>query len=274
MDMKKAGKVVKKGLQLAVINRSLWPTELIEILGTWIAERAGIRWSYTVCMKSGRNWHGLGGTRKQDITSHRHFRRYPGSELVPWRQTIRQFKKLWPWTHKDHRYQWAVEHTLDNRLESLVYLIAHEAYHATGGHPKNFRVLPRGFILPGTNRPPQPGIELQRALERHGYTNNASMEFRCNQFGMETVVAFREVWRTELKLKVVKAMRKARERRKAEKAKAANRRQAKSSPNLKLEAARKRLVVWQAKLKRAETAVKKYTRKVRYYERRALSVGV
>lgn len=142
---------------------------------------------------------------------------------------------LWPFTHADPRFKWSKPETYRSRLELLVALIAHEAHHATLGHPDRYRT---GNAVKKIDR--------------------ASMEFRCNRAMGEAAAALHNEW-PELRKAIYAAMRKAR----ANKVTAQVR---KTDPTPKLAKAQDALAEWQRKAKLAATKIRKYRLRVRYYE--------
>jgi hypothetical protein len=139
---------------------------------------------------------------------------------------------------KDHRFQWSREETYRSRLEFLIGLMAHEAHHATKGHPKHFL--------------------------RNDRVNRAEMEFRCNEAAQRAVADFHDDW-PRLLPAIRTAMRRDRNRNKDREAKL---KQKRLDPDLKLAKAQAQLKRWQAKHKTATTKLKKYRRMVKYHEGR------
>ena len=86
------------------------------------------------------------------------------------------------------------------------------------------------------------------------------MEFRCNGAAMRAVAALRADW-VNVRDAIRKAMRRAREQ-------SAKSVKPKPGDADKLARAQAALSTWQAKAKRAETAIRKYRRRVNYYARR------
>ena len=233
----------KNTAKLIIENRSLWPDEFVNPVCEWIVARAQITWRYRILLKGGINWFGRGGKNEQRSQIHRHHHRAFGffgghKKGTPYVNN----KAIYPTEIKDPRFKWSASHQIQNRLEHFVFLIAHEAYHASGGHPSLFK-------------------------NPNGTTNADSMEFRCNDFGHQTVIAFREYWKTTLKAKVRAALRKSRDRVEAAKQQKVEAKMAKTDPNVKLTAAQQSLAMWEKKLKLAQTKVKKYQRLVKLYER-------
>lgn len=292
-------------MKLTIINKSDWPTPLVRLLSKWVVKREGITWDYAVTVRGCRsnNFGGRGGKRAQrvwldvkygsgerrrekegkdnaevqrayragilreyrsllksgEFSKHeiRDAKDYREHEIAPklrrlWRffAGLRRWDEAqkyphaiekgikWPYIIKDHRFKWSRPEEYRNRLELLVMLIAHEAHHATAGHPAIFTTGNR--------------------------TNVASMEFRCNDAGAKAVAAFRADWpmmRDAIRAAMLderikgKAMKMNRERSKG--------------PDVKREKAEAALAVWQRKLKLAALKVRKYRRRVGYYERAA-----
>lgn len=206
-------------MKLTVINRTKWPTPAIKILGKWICWHAGITWNYQITLgNSRRGWYGRGGSCSQ--TTH----------------LDRRYRLKFPYKIEDSRITNGPTYLVNSRLELLVFLLAHEACHANGGKPSEYR------------------NKETRRVDRQ------SMEYDCNLFGMETVKALREEWK-ELRPRIMAAMRRERDQK--------NRKRDPDARLLKnLERARDTLVKWERKLKLASTKVKKYRQKIRYYEGR------
>jgi len=207
--------------KLTVTNRSEWPSPAIKVLAEWIVKEAGIAWDYSILVRSCRSqtWGGRGGRRSQRI----------------WFD--RRYRADWPLHHKDHRFGWSHVQEYRTRMEVLVMLIAHEAYHATGGHPERFKSGDR--------------------------INRASMEYRCNKFADETIVKLRVEW-PALRCRIYKAMRLDRQKQATVRQRKADAR----GPERKLQLAQQNLTKWESKAKRVQTALRKYRRKVKYYEGR------
>lgn len=207
--------------KLEIINRSSWPDGFINIIAPWIIKRAGITSTYHITLRRAtykRTWRGRCASHWQTLCCHR--RVYRPNELVE---------------NKDSRFVWSAEQKWSGPIETLVFLMAHEAWHATGGHPRHFR--------------------------NKGRTDAASMEYRCNKFGIEAVEAFRAEWPT-LKLKVRREI----QRLKCRKIKAKASKAAKRGPNHKLALAQSNLDNWNRKLRFAENKVKAYQRKVKLFQ--------
>lgn len=209
---------------MKIENRSKWPTPALRVLCKWIAKREQLPKHYAFLFRATNDrhsWRGVGWWSRQTVKlSRRHFGPYP-------------------YTKKDHRFKWSVPFQLLSRVETLVYLIAHEAHHSTKGHPSKFETT-------------------------GGRTDRAGMEFRCNTAGFEAVKALRLEWPT-LRTKIYTAMRRERDRLKASKQRKEVKR---SDPTPKLIHAREAMATWQRKAKLAATKIKKYRRKVAYYEGR------
>lgn len=138
----------------------------------------------------------------------------------------------WPLFNKDHRFKWSENQTFLTRLELLVFLIAHEACHATTGHPDQYREA--------------------------GQKDVAGMEFHCNAKGYRIIEQFHQEWPTFRPL-IYAAMRK-------ERAKKQRKTKARFDPNPKLALAQLRLADWQRRQRAANNKVKKYARQVKYYQ--------
>lgn len=209
-------------MKLTVINRSKWPEWFVRPVCRWIASRAEIKWEYTLTLVgcSDRSMlAGRGARRRSRVRIHRRFKPSGG----------------WPYMTKYWRYKWSRQYALHNRIEAFVDIVAHEMYHATGGHPDRFT--------------------------RNGRCDDQSMEMACERFAEATVEAFRLEWASRLKPAAKAALRASRAKAKAIK-------KSRSDPSPKLTAAQKKLIEWQRRAKAAANRVKKYQRKVRYYEGR------
>jgi len=230
-------------LDIDIINRSAWPGWFLAPLCQWVAERAGIkpreikghdacrvppgpRADYTITFKRAVRpsyWRGMNyGRRACNLTYHR---RGTGCKT------------------KDHRFQWGPTYDIRPGIEMLVYLMAHEMYHSTGGHPDLYR-------LPS------------------GRTNRDLMEHRCNEFGAQTVAAFRAEW-PEFRARLLSQLRAGLARRKRRVAVAADRAASVATPDARLDRKRALLKRWESKAKRAGTAIRKLRRSIAAIERRA-----
>lgn len=149
-------------------------------------------------------------------------------------------KVKWPLTVKDHRFKWSKPEEYHNRMEVLVMLLAHEAHHATQGHPDRFKV---GHAI-----------------------NRDAMEYQCNAAGAgAAAVAAMRVEFPAIRDAIRKAMAAERGKVKVAKATAAVRR---TDPSPKRDKMQAMLAKWQRKAKLAAGKVRLYSRKVRYYEGR------
>lgn len=234
--------------KIEIINRSDWPKVPTEIIARWIVKRAGITWNYRVILRdfgSATLWAGRGGARWQALRVHRRctpILRIGETTLCsgPF-EAMRELGKLkgakyiWPYVLTENRFKDATasdwSFPVRSRLELLVFLMAHEACHATKGNPRNFQ-------------------------NERGRVDNVDMEMVCNRFGAETVEAFREAWPALL----------AKWRETAKRIRTANAPDTKLER--KLEARRGLLAQWQRKQKLAQTKVKKYQRAIRQCEGR------
>lgn len=207
-------------MALKIINKSQWPTPALNIIVRWVCRREKLgtkQHPYTVKVSDARKcaWYGDGGRYGQRI----HIARRHGN--------------VWPQVKKDRRLKDASEHSLNSPMEILVYLLAHEAYHATGGHPGQYR-KPDG-----------------------GKVDKQMMEWDCNHVAMRAVESFRAEWPT-IRGAIYAAMR-------AERNKKHAKHERRADPSPKLVAAETALEKWRRKLKLAQTKIRKYQRKVKYY---------
>ena len=206
----------KRKTRIAINNRSQWPDEFVTVVVPWICEIAGIEGGYGVVLLP-NGWCGTGGSFEQRS----HIAR-------------RMYKPNRKWTSTDGRMKWTSEHRLTGNMESFVYLISHEAHHATKGHPREFR-------------------------NSKGRVNKQSMEWWCNHWAHKTVVAFRKEW-PRFKKQVARNFRRTIKARKATERAAERRIDAKKyrmTDEFKLATARKLLRQWETKRKLAATKTKK-----------------
>lgn len=152
----------------------------------------------------------------------------------------------------DWRMKWSREQTFRCRLELFVFLVAHEAMHATSGHPSKWS---------------------RRVRDKHGLMhtrcNTQSMENHCNTRGHEIMTEWREEWRRKLRAQYRRAV--ARRRATLVKAKAPK---PKPTSDEKIEHTLKLIGQWETKQKRAATYIKKYRRRLRALERHAAKRSV
>lgn len=215
-------------MKLKITNRSDWPDWFVRPVCRWIVSRAKITRDYEIELPKvtdPRMWAGRAGSRHQRSRIHR--------RLTP--------SSGWPWQVRYWRYQWSRPYLLANRIEAFVYLVSHEAAHATIGNPGRFR-------------------------KPNGRCDDALMESACETFAQGTVDAFRLSWPAVLRHRVIAAARKHRASKRVKKSRRAD-------PSPKLAHAQGLLDKWQSKLKRAQTAIKKYRRQVKYYEGRVAARG-
>jgi hypothetical protein len=232
-------------------NTSDWPDEFVRVVVPWILKAAGIsrdkyyeavirapRSSYDPGWRklgsaSRRLWWGRGGESGQTSYVGRHGYRQDEVRVST-----------------DSRMKHATPHSLVGPLEVFVYLIAHEAYHATKGKPGKFL--------------------------KNGKINAASMEWWCNHWAYQTVEKFREEWPTRLRPKVKAALRKKHNARRA-KRRAADRvvaaREHRATDQYRLKLAQRHLRDWQRKRKLAATKIKKYREQIRHLDRKAAKKG-
>lgn len=199
------------------------------VLCRWICTRAGITWPYTVWLRHANGRVGGRGWRNRQKT---------------WYDC--RFGK-WPGTIRDTRWAHSPTQIINSRLEHLVFILAHEAAHATIGHPNKFF-----------------------RKERIGHSklrfDEEAMEFACNRFGMETVEALRKEWPARLRAQVYEACRADRRKRK-------DKSEQKRDPNLKLQRAQANLDRWLRRQKLVNTKIRRYKKAVIYYEGRVAAFG-
>lgn len=211
-------------MKLTIVNRSAWPDWFVRPLASWVAGRAGITWDFRLTLKAAVRpdyWRGRSyGRRECNLTYHR---RGTGTKV------------------KDHRFGWGPAYSIRPGVEMLVYLMAHEMYHSTGGDPDKFR-LPNGL------------------------TNRDLMEFRCNEFGATAVVALREEW-PAFRSRLLASERRRRQRCRSVADRAEARQVQAKAPDTRLVHKQALLARWETKAKRAETACRKLRRSIAAIER-------
>lgn len=158
------------GPYLEVVNRSTWPSAAVRVLAEWVCGREGIgtpRHPYRVIVRGTklRTLQGTGTREWQNIRIHRRYNPAGG----------------WPRRWRDWRFSFAEEEIYYNRIECLVALMAHEAHHATDGHPSKW-------------------------VDARGRVRRAEMEFECNRRAQQAAVDLRGQWE-ELKERIVEEMR-------------------------------------------------------------------
>lgn len=211
---------------LSIMNRSQWPDGFLRVICRWIAAETGIDWAYEFEFPStkrrfyilGQGW---SGGQKSIIS--RHWRRCP-------------IRGQFPFSWKEQRFIWGGSVTINCRLEGFIFLVSHEARHATRANRELYR----------------------------GSRGHSAMEADCNRHGAALVKKFREDWPWTLRDQVIREIRLDRDRAKAAKDRKA---QAKR-PEAKLAQAKKNAANWEKKAKRAAVALKKYRQKIRYYQGR------
>jgi hypothetical protein len=216
-------------MQIRIINRSAWPTPALGVLCRWLCKLAAFDNG-----KSGYTFV-FRDTRNTAV--------WRGRGALH-KQTITMHRHFqppsgWPWRARDPRFQWATEEVYRNRLEALVGLMGHELGHAMDGRPELF--------------------------EKNGRVDRARMEFRCNRAGQRAVEALRRDWPL-LRSAIQRVLRRGHARAAVAQAAARGRRY---DPERKLVHAQQMLKQWSAKLKLAQTKIRRYRKQVAYYERRA-----
>ncbi|MBP7936867.1 MAG: hypothetical protein KA354_19675 [Phycisphaerae bacterium] len=212
-------------MSIRIVNRSQWPTPALRVLARWVAGREGLgkNWEYEFVFKSTcrrRSFRGTGGRNGQEVSLSRRYQPHEG----------------WPLLTKDHRFKGAMEEIYRSRLDVLVGLMAHEAHHATDGHPDHF--------------------------SHGGRIERAAMEFRCNQVAQEAVTAFRVEW-LGLRGRIKRAMQAERDRKQARcpRLRAARR----YNPDRKSAQSRTALGKPQNQAKLVGVKVREYQRRADYY---------
>ena len=242
--------------KITIENRSEWPTPALEVICPWIAKEAGITWDYHFLIRDCKSmtWGGRGGKNSQRLWLDRHYNRVGIVWSGPGERRLFKIgknpKPLWPLTNKDHRFKWSDTQTYRTRLELLVFLLAHEACHATSGHPNEYK-----------DRANPEDVHIGIARDR---IDRAGMEFHCDAKGYRIMQKFHDEW-PRLRPLIYAAMRKIRQKKLAKRAKFLAARQDFSG---KQEHAQELLKKWQSRRKAADTKVKKYLRQLRYYQRK------
>ncbi len=142
-------------LRTTIVNRSDWPDNFLSVVCPWIAKQAGIRWHYEFLLRSTPSrgwWRGRGWSHKQTVNCSR--------RVFPTHHEIR---------HKDSRYKYSPRYVWYGPIETLVHVLAHECYHATGGNREKFR-------------------------KPNGHIDRETMELKCNKFAQQTLLKFRKEW--------------------------------------------------------------------------------
>jgi len=220
-------------MKTCIINRSAWPTPALKVLCGWLLTNAAF--------DSGQVPYTFVFRSTRTI----HTWRGRGSSHGQTITLSRRFqpREGWPWRLRDHRFKWACEEVYRSRLEVLVGLMGHELEHAMEGRPQRFLT--------------------------NGRIDRARMEFHCNQAGQRAVEALRRDWPV-LRTRIKRALHDERRHRSA--AKLASHARC-HDPERKLVHAQQKLKQWGARLKLAQTKVRRYRRQVAYYERRAAAKG-
>ena len=143
---------------ITLVNRSGWPDWFARPVVRWVAGLAGIKEPHTLVL--------VGTSDRLHLAG----RYYAGRRYIRVRIHRRwQPKGGFPFTTTYWRYRWAMKYPLTNRLEGFVDIVAHECFHATGGHPSKFG------------------------------SDKAAMEMACESFSKATVERFRREWPTVLR---------------------------------------------------------------------------
>lgn len=218
--------MARKQRTIKIDNRSRWPDEFVDVLVPWICAEAGIDFPYSVQLAP-KGWGGTGGRYRQ--RTHCVRRKRPGHT-------------------KDGRMKHSERHELRSSVEWFIYIVAHEAYHATKGHPTEFRKGSR--------------------------TDVQSMEWWCNHWAYNIVIHYR-LNRRKLMAQVKRNLRRTKRARQAKERQQERVQAAKDhrkTDDYKLVNAQRLLKQWEAKRKLAATKVKKYRNRIRHLERKAAKV--
>jgi predicted SprT family Zn-dependent metalloprotease len=208
-------------MKLIIKNTSKWPTPALKILSAWVVDQIGLA---SVIDKTIFETYTIKFTNSSN-----------GTSGCAWKthcivRANRRLKGPWPWIYRDSRFYWAPEITLNNRIEALVKLIAHEMAHA--------------FEKGRTGKPSQ-------------------REFFAIDLSKQILEKFRIAW-PELRKKIWKAMRKDHLHTIAQSCKKASTR----TPEKRKIHAEAKLRKWQTALKLAQTKIKIYTKKIAYYTKK------
>jgi hypothetical protein len=214
-------------MKLIIDNKSVFPTAYIKNLAMFIINYIGKeKFNYnkfTIEVKNhGHSWRGRAWLNYIIIGMYRHFHR------------INKYgHNKWPYHYKDGRFKYSKEHSLNDRIEIMVYLIAHELYHSTYKH------------------------EYSRSRE----------EFLANDFAYKMVNKYREI-KNKLWIKIREDIRKEHKRSVKKVNKEKEVKAKKKSPEFKLEHNKTLYEKWNKQKKHCENMMKKYRQKIKYYERR------
>ena len=205
--------------KLTIVNRSGWPDWFVQPVVQWIVRQTGITWHYTVTLPMYKNvncYAGRGWTTAQRTRINRRITD----------KGVRQ---------QEHRFHTGQVCNPQTRLEAFVFLVAHEARHATPFNQALFRV--------GTD-----GCR----------DNNVAGEHDANEWGNEMVERFRASW-PSMKRLILKRLR----RRKVKTV------LARIGPSRADKIAKNRaaLARWERKAKLAQTWMSKYRRRIAALER-------
>lgn len=220
--------------KMTIVNRSKFPDPMLTTLVGWVAEQIGLTWECKIEFANVRN----PSLRAGMCYGSRHCRiRFPVNF---------NSRGKWPYRETYHRYSWAPVYLYNNRLECLTHLVAHEMIHCVDAR--------KGLW--------------SRPKTRHDHV--AGMEVETERRANAIVLKLREEFQV-VKRKISAAMRRQRAAARRTKDRGRIRRASiKNSPEAKLARARANLAAWERRLKLAQTKVKKYRRRVGYYERRGV----
>jgi hypothetical protein len=201
------------GLQVRVdLPYGHWPRAFVELVAEWVCCRERIDWPYVVTVtrpSKNTTYRGHGRKAEQRCFVPRRYERpgyvrdlrraYEGLAItLQYNPDARVTKrealdwahgrvKRWPVVSGDQRFP-DIRHGVEFRstLDILIFVMAHEAHHATGGHPSNFKSdLPR--------LPTDPA--LRRRVERERQRDSLlRMETACNAAGLRALLDFRAEW--------------------------------------------------------------------------------
>jgi hypothetical protein len=219
-------------MKINIKNSTEWSTAALRVICRFVMDREGLGAGYSFVFKNAKGiyrYSGNGGRHRQITRINRRFD--PRYLLEP------RGGKMFPAKIYYGDFKYSQRYEIRSRLELLVSIIAHEAHHATGGHPSKW---------PGDRR---------------------GMEYACMRAADEAVKEFRKQWPKMYK-RFRAVMRTERDREQRQRMKIKPQR----DPNAKLQRAQENLDRWMRAHKYAANKIKKYTKQVKYYSGRAAAM--
>lgn len=221
-------------MSTTIINRSKWPDWFVVPVCKWIVRQTGIDWAYTVTLRA-EPTRNNGWTNYIQGVGCREIRKpantYGGRG---WHSGQRSWmSRRYRGQIRETRHKTGQVCDAHGPVESFVWLIAHEARHATAENQRKF-----GGVL--------------------GRENRVNGEHDANEWANEVVRRFREWW-PSARSRIMADMRERRRRAVL----------AKVGPSRaeRIADARAMLAKWETKAKRAQTFAAKYRRRVAALER-------